>query len=72
MWFSQLYLKAASETVIEVYREDNDGKGVYLGDAKLGKRVSKEIWDGRVIRFFPVDSQTLAAYIEVKDNECED
>lgn len=72
MWFSQLYLKAASGTVIEVYKEDESGKGVYLGDAKLGKRVSKEIWGSRVIRFFPVDSQILAAYIEEQSDERED
>lgn len=68
MWFSQLFLKAASGTVIEVYKEDESGKGLFLGEVRRASRVPDAIWNSKVYRIFPVDSRTMCAFIE----ECAD
>ena len=68
MWFSQLFLKAASGTVIEVYKEDESGKGLFLGEVRRANRVPDAIWNSKVYRIFPVDARTMCAFIE----ECTD
>ena len=82
MWFSQLFLKVDNGVTIELYKEDNSGKGLYLGEIRrensgkglyLGEirranRVPDAIWNSKVYRIFPVDSRTMCAFIE----ECAD
>ena len=68
MWFSQLFLKVDNGVGIELYKEDNSGKGLYLGEVRRASRVPDAIWNSKVCRIFPVDSRTMCAFIE----ECAD
>lgn len=68
MWFSQLFLKVDNGVGIELYKEDNSGKGLYLGEVRRASRVPDAIWNSKVYRIFPVDSRTMCAFIE----ECAD
>ncbi len=68
MWFSQLFLKVDNGVGIELYKEDNSGKGLYLGEVRRSNRVPDAIWNSKVYRIFPIDSRTMCAFIE----ECAD
>ena len=68
MWFSQLFLKVDNGVGIELYKEDNSGKGLYLGEVRRASRVPDAIWNSKVYRIFPVDGRTMCAFIE----ECAD
>ena len=68
MWFSQLFLKVDNGVGIELYKEDNSGKGLFLGEVRRANRVPDAIWNSKVYRIFPVDGRTMCAFIE----ECAD
>ena len=68
MWFSQLFLKVDNGVSIELYKEDNSGKGLFLGEVRRANRVPDAIWNSKVSRIFPVDGRTMCAFIE----ECTD
>ena len=68
MWFSQLFLKVDNRVSIELYKEDNSGEGLFLGEVRRANRVPDAIWNSKVYRIFPVDSRTMCAFIE----ECAD
>ena len=68
MWFSQLFLKVDNGVSIELYKEDNSWKGLFLGEVRRANRVPDAIWNSKVYRIFPVDGRTMCAFIE----ECAD
>ena len=68
MWFSQLFFKVDNGVSIELYKEDNSGEGLFLGEVRRANRVPDAIWNSKVYRIFPVDSRTMCAFIE----ECAD
>ena len=45
MWFSQLFLKVDNGVRIELYKEDNSGKGLFLGEVRRANRVPDAIWN---------------------------